>query len=151
MHPDLERIISEIEAIKEKLDHSHDTDIDYLHPLLRELRTYILQVHASYEKSLEILIWRSYSMKSESPEAYDLLFERMTFYDKQKIVHKIHPNFPDNITTKLNELRNAFAHKKGETIRFQYSDDSERLKAYKLLENANDALSAFWGAYLGKR
>ncbi|HEX9153622.1 MAG TPA: hypothetical protein VF809_02265, partial [Candidatus Saccharimonadales bacterium] len=72
--------------------------------------------------------------------------ERLDFYSKQKIVHKLHADFPNAKTEKLNNLRNIFAHQKGETLRNTYNTDAKHLEAYKLLEQAHDALNAWFTA-----
>jgi hypothetical protein len=144
MSPDLQKQINAIETIKHKLDQSHDTDRDYLPPLLRELRAYIFQVHASYETSMEITIWKDYLQTPKSFWDFGVLFERMTFEDKRRIVHSLHDDFPNRLTIRLNELRNVFAHKKGETVRSEYNKDIKRLEAYELLEEAHDALNDFF-------
>jgi hypothetical protein len=149
MNPNLQKLISTIETIKHKLDQSHDTDRDYLPPLLRELRAYIFQVHASYETSMEIIIWRDYLKTPKNFWDFGALFERMTFEDKRRIVHSLHDEFPNRLTVRLNELRNVFAHKKGETVRSEYNEDTKRLEAYELLEEAHDALNDFFARRAG--
>jgi len=149
MTPELRQLVADIEAIKHKLDQSHDTDRDYLPPLLRELRTYIFQVHASFETSLEIIIWKDYLRTPKNFWDFGDLFERMSFEDKRRIVHSLHDDFPNRLTVKLNELRNVFAHKKGETVRNGYNVDAKRLEAYKLLEEAHNALNNFFARRAG--
>lgn len=146
MTPEQIQVLADIETIQHKLDQSHDTDPDYLPPLLRKLRTYVFQVHASFETILEIIIWKDYLKSSEPYGSFTLLFERLGFYDKQKIVHKIHVDFPNSVTTKLNELRNTFAHQKGETLRNTYNTDVKNLEAYQLLGQAHDELNAWFAA-----
>lgn len=144
MSPDARRIAADIGRIKYKLDESHDTDQDYMPPLLKELRTYIFQVHANFEFSLEMIIWKDYLATSKPHSDFSLLFEKMSFYDKQRIVHKQDVNFPNAITTRLNELRNHFAHQRGQLLRDEYRLDQVRLDAYKLLEEAHDTLNDYW-------
>lgn len=146
MTPEMQQLVADIEAIKHKLNQSNDTDPDYMSPLLKELRNYVLQVHASFERSLEIIIWKDYLKSSESFWHFTDLFERMTFEDKRRIAHKLQPDFPNRVTVKLNELRNFFAHQRGELIRNTYNDDHKRLEAFEFLEEAHDAQNAFFAA-----
>ena len=146
MSPEQREILANIETVQRKLDLSHDTDPDYMPPLLKKLRTYVFQVHASFETSLEIIIWKDYLKSSEPYGSFSLLFERLDFYSKQKVVHKIHADFPNSTTAKLNELRNIFAHQKGETLRNTYDTDAKLLEAYELLEQAHDALNAWFAS-----
>jgi hypothetical protein len=148
MEAEKEKILNEIKSIQQSLDHSHDMDPDYLPPELRELKDYIFRVHAAYEKSLEMAMWRSYLKPTQTYGTFSLLFERMTFYDKQVIVHSVHPTFPNKLTTKLNELRNFFVHKKGTTIREKYSTNQALLDVYRLLKESHDALNNFWAEQL---
>jgi hypothetical protein len=149
MPPEVQQLVNEIATIKQKLDQSHDTDRDYLPPLLRELRTYIFQVHANYETSMEIIIWKDYLKSSKNFWDFDALFERMTFEDKRRLVRSMHSDFPNRLTVKLNDLRNVFAHRKGEAVRNGYNDDAKRLEAYKLLEEAHDSLNDFFARRAG--
>lgn len=144
MNSDQTKILSDIKAITDELDQSHNTDPDYLSPHLRKLKTYILQVHASYETSLELIIFKDYLKSSESFLSFRALFERMTFYDKQRLVHSIHPTFPNARTTKINKLRNDFAHQKGQDVRNTYNTDAKLLEVYQLLKQANDELNNFF-------
>jgi hypothetical protein len=149
MSPELQRIINAIEEIKHRLDQSHDTDRDYLPPLLRELRAYIFQVHASYETSMELVIWKDYLKTPKNFWDFGKLFERMTFEDKRRIVHSLHDDFPNRHTVRVNELRNVFAHRKGEAVRNEYNEDTKRLDAYELLDEAHDALNDFFARRAG--
>lgn len=144
MDPGARQTIEDIGRIKYKLDESHDTDKDYMPPLLKELRTYVFQVHANFEFSLEMIVWKDYLATDKAHGELSLLFEKMSFYDKQRIVHKQDANFPNTITTKLNELRNHFAHQRGQALRDEYRGDQARLDAYKLLEEAHDKLNNYW-------
>ena len=144
MTPEQEQVLSKIKDIKNLLNRSHDGDPDYLPQHLRELRTYILQVHASYERSFELIIYKDYLKSSESFLSFEKLFERMTFEDKKRLAHSIHTNFPNSMATNINELRNNFAHKKGMDIRNTYNTDEKCLKAYELLEQAHRALNNFF-------
>lgn len=143
MDLELKKIIAEIDDIKRKLDHSHETDQDYLPKILHELRAYIFQVHASYETSLEIMIWKNYLKTSRNFWDFEKLFELLSFNDKQRIVHSEFPSFPSTFCTKINELRNSFAHKRGEILRNEY-DDRKRLEVYRLLKESHDALNNFF-------
>jgi hypothetical protein len=144
MTPEERQILAEIEAIQQKLDQFNDTDPDYMPPLLVKLQAYVFQVHTNYETNLEVIIWKDYLRSGKPYGSFTMLFERLDFYSKQKIVHKLHDDFPNGITTKLNELRNTFAHQKGEVLRSTYDTDTKILKAYQLLERARDELDAWF-------
>lgn len=143
---DLENLKSEIEAVKHELDESHDQDPDFLPIAIRELRTYVFQIHASFEQSLQNLIALSY-LNAEKP--YDtklFILEQITFEGKMKLIKPLYPDFPIKTAKKINILRNEFAHKQGQSIREAYGDN-ERLKVFRFLKKSNDKLNAFWEVY----
>jgi hypothetical protein len=144
MPPETRQILADINTIKDKLDRSNDTDPNFWSQELKELRIYIFQVHASHEMSIELIIYKDYLKSSKPFWDFLAMFERMTFEDKLRLVRKIHNDFPNRETVKLNELRNVFAHQKGETIRNAYNSPTKRLEAYQVLERAHDTLNAWF-------
>lgn len=144
MSPEAQIITDEIKSIKNDLDRSNDTSPDYLPTDIKELRSHILQVHATFETCMEIVIWQDYFGAGKPLSDFTEMFERMTFEDKRLIIRRIQPNFPN--PRKLNELRNYFAHQKGEVIRAKYGDHQKRLDAYRLLKSAHDKLNQFFAA-----
>ena len=58
MSPEAQIITDEIKSIKNDLDRSNDTSPDYLPTDIKELRSHILQVHATFETCMEIVIWQ---------------------------------------------------------------------------------------------
>ncbi len=138
--------IGEIKQIQQELDFAHDTDPNYISPLIKELRNHIFQLHTSYEQSMELVIKSHYVKSNISIEATRPLFEQITFSGKLKIIRNLDPKFPVAQAESVNKLRNKFAHKKGAEIRSLVPDDSERLSSYRKLKEAFDELNSFWAA-----
>ncbi|GAA2049012.1 hypothetical protein GCM10009839_63490 [Catenulispora yoronensis] len=145
----IEEIVSEVERIKRKFDELNDADPeDYLPPLLNELRKYIFQIHASYERSLELLLLIDFFNGYIEYESGATVLDELSFFSKLKLVHKAHPKFPHRLAEKLNKLRNDFAHKKGSTLRAGWNDDQKRMEEFQFLEKAHDELESFWKEYV---
>lgn len=143
MSPEMQALVAEIKQIQLTLDQAHDVDMDYLPPLVRDLRNYIFQVHASYEQSLQLLIIQHYFVQGRPYDEYLQVLENITFEGKLKIVSLYEPAFPLRSAKKLNFIRNDFAHKNGMQLR-QAFDDRDRLKVYKYLMKCHERHWDFW-------
>lgn len=137
----------EIKEIQTLLNHSHDTDPDYFPPELNKIKLHIFQIHASYERSLQILIMLNYFPNNKKYGEYEPLFEQITFDGKAKIVEIGHPQFPLVTAKKLNLIRNEFTHKKGMILREKYWPTKRMHKLYKFLKKAHDESNDFWASW----
>jgi hypothetical protein len=57
--------------------------------------------------------------------------------------------FPSGEVHQLNELRNKFAHQKGEELRNAYTTDGALLESYELLARTHNALNNYWASRYG--
>ena len=144
-----------IDEIKSKLQGAEDTDFAYMSTPVKELRHYVLYVHSSLERSLEIRIGRHIvahlnPTKEEKQKVYwnmkDVL-EEIDYAKKIKIAQK-QGVIPSEMVSKLfavNNIRVPFAHPSSyqEKLR-EYRDEAKELEAYEILNAAYHAMDNLW-------
>lgn len=138
------KINQEIESLEQSLDNYDDTHPDYLPDYLKNLRNRIFACHQRIQSAMSaiVVLRQRQNLLATDKKLDDVvlgeigsttfqLLELISYLDLLHFITKEYPQTPNNFEkkiTKVNTIRNRFAHATGITLREEYNWSTDRGK-----------------------